>query len=178
MIMTFRIFLITTICVTASTLCAAQNSGSAEYRSPGDEARSLRKSKPLKESLERMRIARDKKEYEEMMSRGDEMLRRTMQLERSVEVAGSVTDSERGQIAMIEKLAKQIRKQLGGDDDDYQAANKNPMSTTAAVKSLRSATTELHEQLKKTSRFTVSAAAIQSSNEVLRIARYLKSSNN
>lgn len=129
--------------------------------------------------MERLRIERDKKDYDEMIARGNEMLKRTTHLASTVETGGGITEREKGQIAAIEKLAKQIRNQLGGDDDEYLAtANKGPMSDIAAVQSLKNATVELNEELKKTSRFTISASAIQSSNEVLRIARYLKSGNN
>jgi hypothetical protein len=175
--MSFRIFLILAICLISCALCSAQRTGSAEYRSPDDEERSLGRSNPVKETLERMRIAKDKKEYDEMMFRSNELLRRSGQLEHSVDVVGNVTERDKGQIVAIEKLAKQIRNQLGGDDDD-RSIERSPMSPVTAVQSLRSATVELHEELKKTSRFTISAAAIQSSNEVLRIARYLKSSGN
>lgn len=174
--MSYRVFLIIAICLSAFTLCTAQG-GSAEYRSPGgdEDRRPSRRSLLLRESQTRMRIERDKKEYDEMIERGDEVLRRSMQLERAVEQNGGVTDRDRPQISAIEKLAKQIRNQLGGDDDDD---NSGPMSAAVSVKALKEATIQLQDELKKTSRFTISAAAIQSSNEVLRIARYLRSSTN
>ena len=151
---------------------------SAEYPLRGDEESSPRRSRSIRDTMERMRIERDKKEYDEMIARGDELLLRTTRLAKIVETSGAITDRQKSEISAIEKLAKQIRKQLGGDDDDYESANHGPMSGVNAVNSLKAATIELTDELKKISRFSISAAAIQGSNEVLRIARYLRSSTN
>ena len=181
--MSFRIFLLISFCLSISTVCLAQG-GSAEYRSPGyrdDDDGRPRRPLPINESFERMKIEKHKKEHDEMISRGVDVLKRSIRLENSVESSGGVFDNELGQLSAMEKLAKQIRNQLGGDDDDDKGmtavSNKGPMSAVNAVKSLRTAAEELNEQLKKTSRFTVSAEAILSSNEVLRLIRYIKSSN-
>lgn len=173
--MSFRFILIlVTICAVAPIVGYAQGTG-AEYRNPAEE-RAVRRSRPLRESLYRMRVDRDKKDHDEMMARASEVLYRTRRFAASVESAGGVTKNDKDEIAAIEKLAKQILKQLGGDDGDYKAAaGKNPMSSVTAAQSLKEATAELNEELEKISRFTISTAAIQSSNEVLWLARYIRS---
>jgi hypothetical protein len=180
--MSFRIFLFISFCLSISTVCLAQGVG-AEYRTPGsrDDDDGRRRPLPINESFERMKIEKSKKEHEEMLSRGVEILKRSTQLENSVAASGGVYAREIDQLVIMEKLAKQIRRQLGGDDDDdklmSEVSDKGPMSSVNAVKSLKTAAEELDEELKKTSRFTVSAAAILSSNEVLRLIRYIRSSN-
>jgi hypothetical protein len=42
------------------------------------------------------------------------------------------------------------------------------------VKSFRAAAVGLFDELKKTTRFTISAAAIQSANAVVKLARFLR----
>ena len=51
------------------------------------------------------------------------------------------------------------------------------MSPAEAVKSLRAMTVSMYDELKKTSRFTISAAAIESTNALLRITRFLRITN-
>jgi hypothetical protein len=134
----------------------------------------------MNESQDRLRIERDKKEHDEMIERGDELVNRSTHLEKTVEASGSITSREMAQVSAIEKLAKKIRNQLGGDDDDNDTrinrTGNGSMSATEAVKSLRTTSAELQEELKKPSRFTISAAAIERSNEVIRLVRYLRSS--
>ncbi len=76
-------------------------------------------------------------------------------------------------VANIEKLAKRIREDLGGDDDGEDDGQRKGLSPADAVKSLR-ATVSLFEQLKRTSRFSISATAIESTNALLKITRFLR----
>lgn len=139
--------------------------------------------KSFKETLEKMRIDKEKKEYQEMLDRGTEVLKITEELEKAVDQNGRLTDRELSKVASVEKLVRKIRGELGGDDDDEDDkviradAQKSRMSPTEAVKSLRSATVALMDELKKTTRFSISAAAIQSTNAVLRVAKFLKFTN-
>ena len=49
-----------------------------------------------------------------------------------------------------------------------------PSNLQIAFKSLQSTTMKLVDELKKTTRFTVSAIAIQSSNTLLRLVRFIR----
>ena len=53
-------------------------------------------------------------------------------------------------------------------------ANARPKDVVDGFKVLRSNTIKLVDELNKTTRFTISAAAIQTTNTVLRITRFLK----
>lgn len=138
--------------------------------------------KSFKETIEKMRIDREKKDYQEMLDRGEEVLKITEELEKAVDQNGRLTHREIAKIASVEKLVKRIRGELGGNDEDDDKASredtqKNRLSPTEAVKTLRSATAALIDELKKTTRFSISAAAIQSSNAVLRVAKFLRFTN-
>lgn len=147
------------------------------YAKPDDNDRPL----GIKESLEKMRIERDKKEHLQMLERGEEALRLSEQLEKAYAANGKLTEREFAKIASVEKIVKKIREDLGGDGDgeDEEKALRNAptLSSDEAVKSLRSTTIELFKELKKTTRFTISAAAIQTSNAVIKIARFLRITN-
>lgn len=145
------------------------------FSKPEDESRKHPKS--ILESLEKMRIEKEKKEYGEMIARGVEVDAITEELEKSFEQNKRLTEKELEKLSSVEKLVKKIRTELGGDDDKESEkgfAEKKTMSIAEAVKGLRSATISLCDELKKTTRFSISAAAIHSSNSVLKIARFLR----
>ncbi|MEO6050848.1 MAG: hypothetical protein ABIP78_05890 [Pyrinomonadaceae bacterium] len=130
-----------------------------------------------------MRIDKDKKDFDQMIERGGEALKISEELDKSFEANGRLTEKEKAKLESVEKLVKKIRSELGGDDDSDSDAREKPQAETSslsladAVKALRSTTIDLYNELKETTRFTISAAAIQSSNTILKLARFLKLSN-
>lgn len=134
----------------------------------------IHKPKGLLETMEKMRIERQKKEYKEMMERGEQALKISEQLERSFSNRGKLTKEDYERITSIERLAKKIRNELGGDDDDDDKTAQPALSEEEAVKTLRERVANLYDALKKTSRFSISAAAIEGTNAVLKIARFFR----
>ena len=77
----------------------------------------------------------------------------------------------------LEKLASKIRDDLGGDgdgDDRFTADETPPADVRQGFIALKDSTEKLVKELKRTSRFTISAAAIQTSNAVIKFARFLR----
>ncbi|MGB7202522.1 MAG: hypothetical protein WBD16_09665 [Pyrinomonadaceae bacterium] len=133
----------------------------------------INKPKGFLETMQKMRIEQEKKEYKEMMGRSEQALRLSEQLEKSFSQNGRLTKQNYDQIASIEKLTKKIRNELGGDDDDDRS-DQPTISEADAVKTLRERVVNLYDALKKTSRFSISAAAIEGTNAVLKIARFFR----
>lgn len=148
--------------------------GSSNNNKDNDE-----RPKSFRETLEKLRIEKEKKDYDQMIERGEEAVKISENLERAYEQNGRLTDREIAQLAEAEKLVKKIRSELGGDgdDEDKPTEGEQPPSQKEAVKSFRTTVAKLFGELKKTSRFTISAAAIQTSNAAIKIARFLKLSN-
>ncbi|MFZ1699426.1 MAG: hypothetical protein WBO10_08750 [Pyrinomonadaceae bacterium] len=155
----------------------AQDNPDPLISKPGDNRDDYPKS--FREMMVKMRIDKEKKEYQQMLDRGEEVKKITEELEKAVARKGQLTRAEVNKVASVEKLVKKIRSELGGDDDDKKDEDqqKNRLSPVEAVKSLKAATLTLLDELKKTSRFSISAAAIESSNAVLRVARFLRLTN-
>ena len=176
-----RFFLLGALILMGCMFCLAQTPDPSFGR-PGDASKE-ETPKSLKETLEKLRIEKEKKEHNQMLERGGEIVKITVELEKTVDQNGRLTDKEYSKVATVEKLVKKIRNELGGDDDDGddpddQVGMQNKgLSPTDAVKSLVSKTAKLFDELKKTTRFTISASAIQASNSVLRLARFLKLSH-
>ncbi|MEP6850935.1 MAG: hypothetical protein ABI999_18905 [Acidobacteriota bacterium] len=123
--------------------------------------------------LFKMRMERDKKDFQEMLDRGEQVSKLTERLEKSVESHHALTTDDKQTIDDVEKLVKKIRGELGGSDDDEDDVEK-PVDVVTGVKYLRDSTSKLLDELKKSTRFTISAAAIQSSNAVLKTIRFLQ----
>ncbi len=128
--------------------------------------------KGIKESLAKQRIEREKKDFEEMLERGEEALKLTEQLENSFSKNNQFSVEDQKKLERLEKVVKKIRGELGGDDDDEIA--DQPSSVAVALASLKTGTAKLVEEIKKTSRYSVSVAAVESSNALLNVLRFLR----
>ncbi|HEX8369873.1 MAG TPA: hypothetical protein VF604_15110 [Pyrinomonadaceae bacterium] len=129
--------------------------------------------KALKESIQKGRIEEEKKEYEEMIKRGEEAAKLSEELSKSFEQNHTLSTEDVKKLARLEKLVKKIRDDLGGEDDHEADANK-PSSLTTALKSVQENASSLLSALKKTTRLTISAVAIESSNAVLKLVRFIR----
>lgn len=146
---------------------------------PDPQGRDPRTGKPeelpkaLKENIQKGRIEEEKKEYDEMIKRGEEAARLSEELTKSFEQSQTLSAEDVKKLARLEKLVKKIRDDLGGEDDDQAEANK-PSSLTTALKAVQENATSLLTALKKTTRLTISAVAIESSNTLLKLVRFIR----
>ncbi len=158
-------------------LCSAQaaaDNQTSVIPTPPDKISETRP-RTIRDTLEKMRIEREKKEFEQMLGRSKEAVKITEEVETSFTKKGRLTEKEIAKLGTVEKLAKQIRKDLGGADDKEQIQPRDgSYDSLDAIKSLRSLTEDLFDELKKMTRFSISAAAIQSTNAVLRLTRFLQ----
>jgi len=120
----------------------------------------------LDEALIKLRIEKEKKEFTDMLKRGEDAAKIANDLK---EVGAA---DQREQISSLGKLVKKIREDLGGEsekDEDFA----EPVSETEAIKSLKDEVNALSEDLKKATRFTISADAIDRTNAIMRLVKYL-----
>ena len=138
--------------------------------------------KRLREMLAKQQAERDKKEHQEMLERGEEVLLLSKQLEASYVQNGGLSPQDMVKLNSLERGVEKIRKGLGGDDDedDTSAAEntpadeEKPSNVAEAIQYLKTTTVKLVDELKKTTRFSISAIAIQTSNNVLKLVRFLR----
>lgn len=167
---TIPVFVLLALCCGLS-LAQGAESGIPGSRDPDPD----QGPRSIQETLQKMRIDKEKKDFAEMLDHGDEALKITTQLEKSVGDSGKLSADDIARLARVEKLAKKIREELGGNNDEADDEDSKGMPSLAdAIKTLQSSTVVLYSELKKTTRFTISAAAIQSTNAVLRLTRLLK----
>lgn len=181
-----KAFIITTLCLAGAVAVSAQTDASGNPFPPRDNER-RDEPKSVREMLADMQSAKRKKEHQEMLKRGDQALVLSDKLEQAFETNHSVSAQTMKDLESLEKLVTRIRKDLGGDDSegddenvvDSAADDKDepPADVREAFKFLRSSTVRMVDELKKTTRFTISAAAIQTSNAIIRVARFLRLRN-
>ncbi len=135
--------------------------------------------KSIRERLSKNRIDRERKEHEEMLDRGEEALILSEKLEFALEKNDEFSANDLRDLEALEKVVLRIRKDLGGDSDKQALVElEKEVGSSSGIKDaftfLRTSTVNLVSELKKSSRFTVSAAAIQSSNMIISVARFLR----
>lgn len=121
----------------------------------------------IQESLTKMRIEKDKKDFNDMVKRGEDAAKLAASL-RADSIAG-----QQDQIASLTKLVKKIRDELGAEGSIDADDAALPGRSSDAIKALKDAVNGLSEELKKCTRFTVSASAINRTNEILWLIKHL-----
>jgi hypothetical protein len=130
--------------------------------------------------LAKQRLEREKKEHQELLDRGDEALRIAKQLEMAYEQNRSFSQQDRAKLDYLERVVTKIRKELGADDDDNATDPEDsedeprPTNLEEGFKYLQSTANTLVDELKKSTRFSISVVAVQSSNTVLKLVRFLR----
>lgn len=135
--------------------------------------------KSIKESLAKQRIETAKKDFEELLARGEEIAKLSSELEKSFAQNNSLTPEDEKKLNRVEKLVKKIRSEIGaegiGDEESSEMEpEEKPSNVLNALKSLQSTTGKLVAELKKQTRHTVSVMAIQSSNVLLKVVRFIR----
>jgi hypothetical protein len=140
-------------------------------------------SRDIKAMLAKQRLERQKKDHQRMLDRGEEALRLAAQLEGAFIQKKALTSADKARLETLQDLVEKIRKDLGGDDDDGAISEVNipndegdsrPSTMEEAFTHLKETTGKLVEELQRTTRFTISAIAIQTSNSVIRLVKFLR----
>ena len=136
--------------------------------------------KGIKEMLARGRIEREKKDFEQLLERGNEAIKLSDELEKSFSKNNQLSSDDRKKLDRLEKVLKKIREGIGGKDDDSETiqGDDRPLSLLGALQTLQSTTGKLVDELKKNSRYTVSVIAVESSNLLLKVVRFLRLGKN
>jgi hypothetical protein len=134
----------------------------------------------IQESLAKQRIEREKKDFAELLARGEEAVRLSEELEKSYTQNNQLSVEDRKKLDRLEKVVKKIRNELGseGDDDKSIDFGDKPLSVLNALEALQNNTVKLVEELKKTTRYSISVVAVESSNILLKVVRFLRIGKN
>lgn len=132
-------------------------------------------SESVKERLVKLCIEEQKKEFEELVQRTETVAKLSEEIETSYEENKTLSAEDKDKLKTVEEMVNKIRKELQADDDDDEKDDEDkPVDTLEAIKKLKESTSQLLDEIKKTTRHSISAAAIQSSNTVKKIIKFLR----
>lgn len=166
-----RLFFIFLFAAATVGLVIAQSDAATRNEAPQKEDLPI----GIQESLAKQRIERAKKDFAELLARGEETVKLSNELEKSFTQNNQLSSTDLKKLDHLEKVVKKIRDELGGDDDDKSIEpDDKPLSVVNALKSLQNNAVKLVDELKKTTRYSVSVVAVESSNLLLKVVRFLR----
>lgn len=130
--------------------------------------------------MAKQRIEREKKIYAELLKRSEEAVQLSEELEKSFKVSNRLSGEDQKKLERLERLVKKIRGDLGGDDDgddEENIKNSKPSTMETAFKTLQSNASKLFSEIKKSTRYSVSVVAIQTSNALLKLVKFIRFGN-
>lgn len=133
-------------------------------------------SKQMKERMIELCIQDTKKDFDEMVERTERVAKLTNEIKLSFAENNELSKDDREKLGEVEDLLSKIRKEMRADDEEDDK-EKRPKSVVEAINLLQENTTKLVGEIKKTTRHTISAVAIQSSGTVMKLVKWLRFSN-
>ena len=161
-------------------LCLESRAQQSSLGSPprvggSSEHEDLKQISSREEMLRNVAIRRREQAYKENIERAKESAALGAELRQAFERSKSLGAPEQKKLGRMEKLAKAIREQAGGDDDK-EGLKEQPAGLEESLFQLEKLSGELHEKVEKTPRHVVSTAVISSANQLLQLIRHIRAS--
>lgn len=128
---------------------------------------------PEDEIIKRAEIKRSEQTHAEMVERADEAARLGLDLRAAFDKQKSLGREDLKRLEKLEKLARKIRSNAGGEDDD-EPLKDPPAALQAAMARLAEVSVKLNEGARKTTRLVVSGTVIEYSNELIELVRHIR----
>lgn len=133
----------------------------------------------IQESLAKQRIEREKKDFAELLEHGREAIKITGELEKSFGETYQILVEDKKKLDRLEKVLKKIRREIGaGDGAEEIEISNEPLSVMNALKQMKDTSIKLVDELDKTTRYSVSVIAVESSNLLLKVVKFLRTGKN
>lgn len=126
------------------------------------------------EMLRNLEVRRREALYKENLERAKESAQLGAEISDAYKKQNSLGSAEAKKLGRIEKLAKNIRNDHGGDDDD-EALKEPPRNLAEAVDLLARMSESLKNKIEKTPKHVISASVITSANQLLELIRFIRS---
>ena len=79
----------------------------------------------IKETLAKQRIKQNEKDFEELISRSEEVAKLSEELSKSVENSKKLSSEDTKKLQKLEKMVKKIRQELGASEDKEDSSRQN-----------------------------------------------------
>ena len=124
----------------------------------------------------RMEIARADAEYKKAIDDADRLSALSGEVVRAFRDAGKLGDEELKKLGAIEKLAKRVLAQAGGDEVDDRAAALQRQPLGEAVEQIGAAADKVQKCVKQQTRFVVSAVVVSNANDIIHLVQHIRRS--
>jgi glucose/arabinose dehydrogenase len=128
---------------------------------------------PAEDMLKDAEIKRLEMTHKENLERARETAQLGAEVREAFERQKSLGAPEMKKVGRIEKLARAIRNEAGGGDDD-EGLKDPPARLEAALARLSEMCEELRKKVEKTPRHVVSAAVISNANQLISLAKHIR----
>jgi ElaB/YqjD/DUF883 family membrane-anchored ribosome-binding protein len=122
----------------------------------------------------RMEIARADADYKKTLDDADRLSTLSTEVSRIFHDTGKLAGDDLKKVGAIEKLAKRILSQAGGDEVDDRASDLQSKPLGDAVEQMNAAADKVQKCIKEQTRFVVSATVISSANEIIHLAQHIR----
>ncbi len=132
---------------------------------------------PVLARLKELKIAKEKKEHEELIARAKDLSIRTSKLEEKYKKEKRFTPKDRTEINKLRKLVKKIRIGLRAKTPRV-VKTTYPANNATLFKALSTKSKALYKEILRKSRYSLSVKAINDSNSIAQILRILSKKKN
>ena len=154
------------------SLSFANAQDSADKKS--DISKNVDLSESMRETMAKHRLKAEEEEYKELIKKSEEAAKISEELTASYESAKQFSSDDVKKIDRLEKVVKKIRQDLGAEDDKESDETEKPSTLMTTLNNIKDKTSDLLKELKNTTRHGVSVFAIESSNALLKLVRFVK----
>ena len=176
LVQSFRSLLLALASLALFASAAAAQTGSRGVPSADDSDQNPRRElgSPEEEIIRRAEIKHEEESHKEMVERADEAALIGEQLQDTFRKNKSLSKDDLKKLDRMEKLVRKNRGGAGASDDDEPLDNP-PQAMDKAVARLAELSDQLNKSVQKTSRLVISAAVINSSNELIELIKHIRS---
>ena len=170
----FRSLLLALISLALLATSAAAQRGQSTVGDASNQSPRRELGSPEEEIISRAAIKHEEESHREMVERADEAALIGERLLNTFQKNKSLSRDDLKKLERMEKLARKIRGSTGGSDDDAPLENP-PQQMDKALARLAEVSDQLNKSVQKTSRLVISAAVINSSNELIELVKHIRS---
>ncbi|HEX8091291.1 MAG TPA: hypothetical protein VF762_20715 [Blastocatellia bacterium] len=124
----------------------------------------------------KLAIERADSDYRKTLADAEKLNDMSAEVAKICRERGGLSAEEMKKVSTIEKLAKRILNQAGGDEVEDKTAKAEQKSLADACEQMSVTAAKIRDSMKMQTRFVVSAAVIASSNEVINLAQFIRRS--
>lgn len=167
----FKIFILVLLTLFSIILVSAQSE-----QDKNDSIKKMDLPEGLQETLAKRKLKAEEKEFQELIKSGEDAVKLSEELSKSFAENQKLSAEDKKKLEKLEKIVKKIRQELGAEED--KEIVETPTTISNAFDNIKDKSANLLEELKKRTKFSISVVAVESSNTIWRLVKFLRLNKN